>query len=79
MLDKRESFVTCYMMETSTRMKDYRARLRRQGLRPVQIWLPDQRTAGFREELKRQIETLDRKDEDKALRFIEQSVDWPTE
>jgi len=26
----------------------YRARLRRQGLRPIQIWVPDVRTPGFK-------------------------------
>ena len=32
----------------------YRARLRKQGLRPVQIWVPDTRTRGFAEEARRQ-------------------------
>ncbi|MHB8289094.1 MAG: antitoxin MazE family protein [Acidimicrobiales bacterium] len=43
--------------ETSTvrqRVADHRARLRRQGLRPVQIWVPDVRAPGFAAEAHRQ-------------------------
>lgn len=36
------------------RVADHRARLRRQGLRPVQIWVPDVRTPGFAAEAHRQ-------------------------
>ena len=32
---------------TRARVRDYRERLRRQGLRPIQIWVPDTRSAGF--------------------------------
>lgn len=31
------------------RVRDYRARLRAQGLRPVQIWVPDVRSSAFAE------------------------------
>jgi hypothetical protein len=36
------------------RVKLYRERLRRQGLRPVQIWVPDTRSAEFVAEAHRQ-------------------------
>ncbi|MHB2022550.1 MAG: antitoxin MazE family protein [Mycobacteriales bacterium] len=36
------------------RVADHRARLRRQGLRPVQIWVPDVRAPGFAAEAHRQ-------------------------
>ncbi len=36
------------------KVRDHRARLRKQGLRPVQMWLPDTRTAAFRAEAHRQ-------------------------
>lgn len=36
------------------RVQKRRASLRAQGLRPVQIWLPDTRGAGFAEECARQ-------------------------
>jgi len=60
-------------------MVEYRARLRGQGLRPVQIWVPDQRAPGFGEELKRQIQRLDQRDETEALDFIAKTADWPEE
>lgn len=36
------------------RVADHRGRLRRQGLRPVQIWVPDVRAPGFAAEAHRQ-------------------------
>lgn len=36
------------------KVRAYRERLREQGLRPVQIWVPDVRAPGFREEARRQ-------------------------
>lgn len=60
-------------------MQDYRSRLRSQGLRPVQIWVPDQRSPGFMEELKRQVANLDQADEQETLDFLEQVADWPEE
>lgn len=36
------------------RVAAHRARLRRQGLRPVQIWVPDVRAPGFAAEARRQ-------------------------
>ncbi len=48
-------------MTTSTRarssrdkVKSHRERLRRQGLRPIQIWVPDVRSAEFGREAHRQ-------------------------
>lgn len=36
------------------KVRAYRERLREQGLRPLQIWVPDVRSPGFREEAHRQ-------------------------
>ncbi len=36
------------------KVRRYRARLRRQGLRPIQIWVPDVRSARFAAEAHRQ-------------------------
>ena len=36
------------------KVRTYRARMRARGLRPVQIWVPDTRTAAFRAEAHRQ-------------------------
>lgn len=38
----------------ASRVKTRRETLRRQGLRPVQIWVPDTRAPGFLEECRRQ-------------------------
>jgi hypothetical protein len=36
------------------KVRAHRERLRKQGLRPIQIWVPDVRRADFREEAHRQ-------------------------
>ena len=36
------------------KVRAHRARLRRQGLRPVQIWVPDVRSRAFAREARRQ-------------------------
>ena len=36
------------------KMRTYRAKLRRQGLRPVQLWVPDTRAPGFAGAIRRQ-------------------------
>ena len=43
---------------TSARVQKHRAALREAGLRPVQIWVPDTRRAGFAEECRRQSRLL---------------------
>jgi hypothetical protein len=40
------------------RVASYRARLRREGLRPIQIWVPDARRPGFADECRRQSQLL---------------------
>ncbi len=57
--------------DTKKRMSDYRSRLRREGLRPVQVWVPDQRSADFQAKLRSQVLRLDPQDEADALAFIE--------
>ncbi len=36
------------------KVREHRERLRRQGLRPIQIWVPDVRSPAFRTEAHRQ-------------------------
>lgn len=36
------------------KVREHRERLREQGLRPIQIWVPDVRAPGFRKEAHRQ-------------------------
>lgn len=40
------------------RVKQHRDKLRAAGLRPIQIWVPDTRRAGFAEECQRQARTV---------------------
>jgi hypothetical protein len=39
---------------TRDKVRAYRERLRRQGLRPIQIWVPDVRSPAFKAEAHRQ-------------------------
>ncbi len=58
------------------KMQDYRARLRAAGLRPIQIWVPDTRTAHFAKEARRQSLAVSRhQSEQEALDFIEAVAD----
>ncbi len=42
------------------KVRAHRERLRRQGLRPIQIWVPDVRSAAFRREARRQARAVAR-------------------
>lgn len=66
------------MPETQTpseRMKNYRAKLRAQGLRPIQIWVPDVNAPGFREQLRKDIQSLNREHEKEILEDFEKVID----
>lgn len=63
--------------KTTARMRNYRARLRSEGLRPVQIWVPDENAPGFREEVRTQITSLDPHEESDTMDFLEKLEDWP--
>jgi hypothetical protein len=39
---------------TRIKVREHRERLRRKGLRPIQIWVPDVRAAAFRSQAHRQ-------------------------
>lgn len=60
----------------ASRVKAHRDGMREQGLRPVQIWVPDTRSAAFRAEASRQSLTVAqaRNEEDEA--FIDSLYDW---
>ena len=54
------------------RMHDYRANLRRQGLKPVQMWVFDTKAPGFKEEMARQAKLIAASpDEKEVLEWIE--------
>jgi hypothetical protein len=55
----------------------YRRRLRRKGLRPVQIWVPDTRAEGFAAECRRQARLAARSAQEKrVLDFISEIAAW---
>lgn len=63
-----------------TKVRQHRERLRSQGMRPIQIWVPDVRAPSFRSEAHRQslaVATSARAHEDQA--FIDAASDWGDE
>lgn len=69
------------MATTRDRVREHRQRLREQGLRPVQIWVPDVRAPEFAAEARRQsalVAASDQEADDQA--FVDAiSADWDTE
>lgn len=69
------------MASTRDRVREHRQRLREQGLRPVQIWVPDVRAPEFVAEAHRQsavIAASEHESDDQA--FVDAiSVDWDVE
>ena len=65
-------------MAVRERVNAYRSRIRAEGLRPVQIWVPDVRSPEFATEAHRQsalVAAADRASDD--MDFVEAvSVDW---
>ena len=62
------------------KVREHRERLREQGLRPIQIWVPDVRSPAFRSEAHRQslaIATSPHARDDQA--FIDAVSDWRDE
>ena len=74
--------MTSALSPKSSRVKvrEHRERLREQGLRPIQIWVPDVRSPAFRSEAHRQsaaIAASAHAGEDQA--FIDAVADWGDE
>ena len=68
------------MSDIRSRVSAHRARLRAQGLRPIQIWVPDVRSPGFAAEAHRQARSVARSpaandDQD----FVDAVSEWPSE
>lgn len=47
-------------MSTSAKVERHRSRMRAEGLRPFQMWVPDTRTPQFAEKVKQQARRLKR-------------------
>ena len=65
------------MASSARRVADHRSALRAQGLRPVQMWVPDTRAPGYAERIRRQLEAL-RNDprEARLLEELDEFADW---
>lgn len=65
--------------EVRKRVAAHRAELRKRGLRPIQIWVPDTRAPGFAEEARRQSRQVDadRAEFEDIMGFIERNSAWP--
>jgi hypothetical protein len=64
--------------DSRRRVRAHRERLRAQGLRPVQIWVPDVNAEGFAAEAHRQsraVAVSDIADDDQA--FVDSISEWP--
>jgi hypothetical protein len=64
--------------DSRRRVAEHRARLRSQGLRPVQIWVPDVRAPGFAAEAHRRsraVASSHHSEEDQA--FVDSVWIWP--
>ena len=60
------------------KVRAHRARLRAQGLRPIQIWVPDVRSPAFKAEARRQSRLVAAlPGERETMDFIEAVADWP--
>ena len=62
------------------KVRKHRERLRAQGLRPIQIWVPDVRSPSFKSEAHRQslaVATSPHEPEDQA--FVDAVSVWPDE
>jgi hypothetical protein len=71
---------TSKRQSSRVKVREHRARLRSQGLRPIQIWVPDVRAPSFRSEAHRQslaVATSSHAREDQA--FIDAVSDWEDE
>jgi hypothetical protein len=57
------------------RVQKHRTNLRKSGLRPVQIWVPDTRSAGFAQECVRQSALLKHDPQEKdILEFLDEAA-----
>lgn len=59
------------------KVREHRERLRAQGLRPIQIWVPDVRSKKFKTEAHRQSLAVARSEQERDDQaFVESLTDW---
>ena len=67
-------------LKSREKVRAHRERLRRRGLRPIQLWVPDVRSRSFARQAHRQsllVARSPRESEDQA--FIDAISEWPPE
>jgi len=63
------------MASIAKRVQKHRTNLRKNGLRPLQIWVPDTRRPGFAKECRRQSKLLQADPQEKEiLQWIDQAA-----
>jgi hypothetical protein len=63
---------------SAEKVRAHRARLRKAGLRPVQIWIPDTRSPEFAREARRQSLAVARSPQEKEDQaFVDAISEWP--
>lgn len=67
-------------LKSRDKVRAHRARLRRRGLRPIQVWVPDVRSASFVREAHRQSLRVGRSAHERDDQtFVDAVSDWPAE
>jgi len=62
------------------KVREHRQRLRAQGMRPIQIWVPDVHAPEFAAEARRQSLLLAQSPEESDIQaFIDSVYEWPAE
>jgi hypothetical protein len=62
---------------TRAKVSAHRARMRAQGMRLLQIWVPDTRSPGFAKEARRQSRAIARSPQEKDdMAFVESLSSW---
>jgi hypothetical protein len=67
-------------LKSTEKVRAYRQRLRRRGMRPIQIWVPDVRSRSFVRQAHRQsllVATSASEREDQ--KFVDAISEWPSE
>lgn len=68
------------MQPIRERVRTHRQQLRAQGLKPVQLWVPDPKAPGFAAECRRQsLLILNDPEEARDLELLEELADWGEE
>jgi len=71
---------TTKSVKSRDKVRAHRARLRRRGLRPIQIWVPDVRSRSFAREAHRQSLLIGTNGfEREAQAFVDAVSEWPPE